>query len=403
MKHIVHTVEDCLETLTSNQTFEIAEFDQVILMSIAKQTQSGKALTDRQFAALQERLSNYEDQYIAAGIENVSEALIELRQPLRVIDRRKTIDVVKKTVGVFSENKKYIRIKSPFNKKTITKINNLAKEIRETTAAAYIHESGTKEHFFLLTERISHKVVDAFWDQGWEIDAELVSIRDQVAAIMNAKTSILPMIVDGEIVNASDKVLKQALAETSNSKVKLIDRHRRYGLHTEDRIDNRGIVSEIVNREEASVLISNETHSLDTLFSAIFELERTPLIVSIPVSSPELLVSCYNAINGVVKASEQSVLFRTANDATSITSVNEFIRDKKLNNWVDINTKIVYISSNKLPKLLVSTEWKPCAALMFSSTPDRFVDSYVNDCCDLTIYYEKMMSPLRKHSRTNRW
>ena len=44
-----------------------------------------------------------------------------------------------------------------------------------------------------------------------------------------------------------------------------------------------------------------------------------------------------------------SVLFRLDNDADG-AEFNQYIKRNNLNNLVDNNTKIVYISNNKIPK-----------------------------------------------------
>ena len=61
----------------------------------------------------------------------------------------------------------------------------------------------------------------------------------------------------------------------------------------------------------------------------------------------------YNAFNNIVPNSKQTVLFRV--DQSTEYVINDYIRDKSLNNWLDNTTEIVYINKSKLPKLLLKT------------------------------------------------
>ena len=59
------------------------------------------------------------------------------------------------------------------------------------------------------------------------------------------------------------------------------------------------------------------------------------------------------AFNGVVNKDDISVLFRLDNP----NEFNDYVRENKLNNLVAKNTKIVYISSNKLSRRC-PTHWR---------------------------------------------
>jgi hypothetical protein len=70
-----------------------------------------------------------------------------------------------------------------------------------------------------------------------------------------------------------------------------------------------------------------------------------------------------------------------------------------INNWVDKDTKVVYISKDKLPKLLINNEWKPTATFSYNSSMDRFVNNFVSFNCDLIVYREEITSPMRRYSK----
>jgi hypothetical protein len=133
------------------------------------------------------------------------------------------------------------------------------------------------------------------------------------------------------------------------------------------------------------------------VLTALWELDRFPLLVIIDTDeAEEQLYECANYYRDILNPQEQSVLFRLEDKNSGF---NQLIKDRKLNNWVDKSTKVVYISKNKLPKLLVKNDWKPTAVLSYNSKVDRHIDFYNNFNCDLIIYREESLSPFRRYSK----
>ena len=86
--------------------------------------------------------------------------------------------------------------------------------------------------------------------------------------------------------------------------------------------------------------------------------------------------------------------------------MNNYVKDNNLNNWVDENTKVVYIKKDKLPKVLLKSEFKPQTAVSKSSLrSNRLVTNYVNFNCDLIVYNDTDLSSFRYQYREdfNSW
>ena len=89
-----------------------------------------------------------------------------------------------------------------------------------------------------------------------------------------------------------------------------------------------------------------------------------------------------------------SVLFRTENNIDK--RFNEYIRDNGLNNPLDNTTKIVYINSNKFPKPLLKSNWKPNTVLcMGSYRLNEKVNDYIN-AFDLVIHYDDQITSFNR-------
>jgi hypothetical protein len=139
------------------------------------------------------------------------------------------------------------------------------------------------------------------------------------------------------------------------------------------------------------------TESADSILSALWNLDRFPLLVILDNDlAEEQLYMFANYYRDILDTKEQSVLFRLEEKDSGF---NQLVKDRKLNNWVDKDTKVVYISKSKLPKILVKNEWKPSATFSFTSSLDRYLNNYVSFNCDLIVYREETMSLMRRHSK----
>ena len=71
-------------------------------------------------------------------------------------------------------------------------------------------------------------------------------------------------------------------------------------------------------------------------------------------------------------------MVRCKNGTTFGKEFNDYIKDNRLNNSLAKSTKIVYITSKKIPKPLLTSEWEPEAVLIGDSTRSYTkVDKYI--------------------------
>ena len=93
-----------------------------------------------------------------------------------------------------------------------------------------------------------------------------------------------------------------------------------------------------------------------------------------------------------------SVMFRLDSNPKG-NEFNHFVREQRLNNIVDNSTKIVYISSNKVPKPLIKTNWHPISTFTLGSKKNYTkVDSFITST-DLYIQYDDDASPFMTHTK----
>jgi len=387
---MIVNIEDCLEYLAglreSPVEFTIEKTDHTIMTSIARQTFRGVALTVRQSELMYEKLQSYRDQFDNLDWD-FDYAVNQLRQPLRHIDRSKYIKIVDNDIV----------IRFPFRKTEIM----LVQEVVNQAGDGYHHQKGSHQHSFAFTESNILNIVDRFKNKQFVIDQELLNLHHDIKLIHNNPQDYLSGISNMELINIHptlQPIINDELGGlTSETMTQFIDRRFRYGFnHIELPTDKSTLVNQIVCRKDKTFQSKPSMHSLHNMLDALWKLNRFPLLVILDNEPENELYEIANHFRDILNPEEQSVLFRLEDKDAGF---NQLIKDRKLNNWVDKSTKVVYISKNKLPKLLVNSEWKPSAAFSFTSSMDRHVNDYVSFNCDLIIYREEHISPFRRHSR----
>jgi hypothetical protein len=383
MKNVTHTIEDLLEILAGlkdQSKIKIESTDATIMHSIARQVFKGTSLTDRQFALMKEKLQTYRDQFVALEYDFDS-AIESLRQPLRYIDRSKYIKIVDYPDDIPYEdnsNGKFIKVRFPFSKSLIMALDNVTKKDGD-----YYHTKGTHEHYYKLTERTVYDVVNNFKEKNFEIDSELLTIYQELKVLEDNKHEYIPGVYQGELKNLPNNAIECLHKQIPEGNLLgYYDRRHLFGLHYFENIEQEllkanPLTATIAKRNTSKVLVKPSKFDLNELISSLFDLNRFPLLVILGENGAgSYLADMHNCLREVVPANEMSVMFRLDNIRGE--EFNQYVRDNNLNNLVAENTKVVYISNNKIPKPLIQSGWKPCTSLRFSSdfmrTPDKYID-----------------------------
>lgn len=398
-------IEDLLEILAglrSRNLINIESTDATIMLSIARQTFRGTALTDRQFALMQEKLLVYRKQFMEYNYD-FDKCLNKLRQPLRQIDRSKYIKIVSTAEAyndeVYESYKSdwgWIKIRFPFSKSLIMKLNNI-KSVRD-----YRHQKGSHIHYFKFTEKNVKNIMEHFPITQFELDNVIVDYYNKVKEIEKNRDRYIPSIKGNKVINittSAQKMIKDEIGDVNDTTIlKLIDRRHRYGITNIEYDNPKGSLDEqIALRKDPAIHLKPNEYKLNDVLYSLNVLERYPLLVLLDEDkSEEQLYEVYNFYKNFLPAEEQSVIFRLEG---SNKEFNQMVKDYKLNNWVDNSTKIVYSSIHKLPKLLFKSNWLPIASVSFNSKISRNLDLYIKTHCDLVIFYDEAMSPLRRYSQ----
>ena len=356
-------IEDYLEYICNNQ-LDCLQSNNNIYFSIYRQTVRGVGITDRQYALVLKKIQEYMD------VQDPP-----TRIPLRHIDRSKYVKVVDNShmtecwdvLDNSKNNWQWIKIRFPFSKKDILKIEKIN---RYTHGKEYYHKKGSHEHYYKLTGANLRRITQAF--DTFDFDEQVKKYKDEV----------------DDVIARTDEIINDLpTPQTDFNDIQKYDRRFRLGLvNLSKPFTNNSLLDQVIDRNDHYFNVSESSNNINNIVEILVELDRFPLLVLINKdNSYQELSSFYNAIKYVVPSEKQSVLFRVT-DPNSEENVNSFVRHNNLNNWVDKETKIVYISKDKLPKVLFTSEFRPITSFSKTNSKNQqLVDLYINHCCDLNL------------------
>lgn len=396
-------LEDYLELLAEVKQEQTTKFnlelnDKVLLKSIARQTSRGVGLTDRQVILVKDKILKYKEQILENSVEFSELSLDLLRLPIRSIDRSKSVFIRS------DSTKNDIVIKFPFNKKTIVLVSELAKKY----PSFYKHQKGTNEHAFRFFEPIVEDIVDVFLDRNFYIEKEILDFYKEIKKIKNNASNFISVLENNTLLNADARILSIAEKEigklSDSTLIKYYDRSLRYGFNKSTQFlsnDFSELASQLANRKTQKAYLPPKKFDIDQIVNALKELDRFPLVVVLDTNNElEQLTKVFNSAKRYVPANQQILLDRIENKNDKNYPVNSFIKENEFSTWLDNNIQIVYIFQERLPKLLLKTEWTPIASLQTSGTRTHsHVSTYLESKCDLMLAIDEQ--PSMFHRKTN--
>ncbi len=396
----VENIEDLLEVVLGkhNHEFVLKNVDVTLLHSFDRQISKDVALTDRQHDLLYKKLEIYKNQFIKNNIRNWRGALQNTRSPLREIDRSKYITVVEKDNIVGHDRSynnlkegNYIKIRFPFNKKHISKLESCFVKTKRTE---YFHQKNSHEHYFYFKPRVCYDLVKKF--PTWNTDKIIIDTAKEVEKIVTNKQGYIPYYDNDEFFNIKTEIVNE-LQKLSNEKL-VSDKSIRYGFFLDNNKKEVTLLDKIAYRKEPTVLADQNKYNISDVTDALNHFDRYPIIVCLDKdNSFQQLNEIYYGFSKYIPNELQSILFRIESSDKINVHLNEFVKDKKLNNWVDNKTKIVYIEKTKLPKVLLKSSFKPKTAFSKSSLrPNKLVANYIGFNCDLIIYNDTDLSSFKQ-------
>jgi hypothetical protein len=379
-----NTIESYLQHLVSHGNLNPG--DHVLLTSISRQVARSIALTDRQYELVKSKLLNYRKHFEGNNMNDLDLVVDNLKMPLRSVDRSQTI--------VVEDN--HVVVRFPFNKKTIVQLEKISTKYKNF----YNHHKGSNEHKFKLYEPVVNEIIETFKTKNFHIQPELLEINNKINDIKNNEFDTIPYVTDSGLINVNDSVHSLAYNEighfSKNTEIKYWDRSIRYGYKKVEKVfrNNSHLAEDIANRTSQRMYINPDVYTVNDIARAVKELDRFPLLITLNRCKEfEELKSIFNAFN-FISPDQQILLNRIDDKHDDNYAINTFIKEKNFNNWLDKDTKIVYIFKNsRLPKLFFKTSWQPIAHLSLSAEREQTLTAtYIEQYCDLNMYHDSCPS-----------
>lgn len=405
-------IEDCLELMCGllieeefTPAIDIAEKDKKIMLSIAQSTFRGKALSDRQYEVVKKILTNgYQKDFLDRNVDLPS-SINNIRRPLRKIDRSEYIAIENYQDNLSgagyqvydNPGGKCLVVRFPFNMKYSKIITEIKKFI---LFPSEVYKSDNYKHILPYTETIVYKTIDLFKEHIKDIQSELIDIYEEIDQYRNAPEKYVPGIYGLQIKNTPKTIVQPVVDKLGEPTIENLflynDKKDQIGLVHFDEGDLasstqnlKPLTKKILGRNHSLIQINKKQHAINEVLDSLLELQRFPLLVILDDKDPlDQLVQFHNITKNIIPIEEISVMFRKENRKEG-RHFNDYVKSQKINNKLDINTKIVYINNKKIPKDLLKEVWEPeCVISLGSVRHYNKIDKLIHQY-DLTIHYDR--------------
>ena len=404
-------IEDCLELMCGllieeefTPAIEIAEKDKKLLLSISQSTFKGKALSDRQYEVCKKILTNgYQKDFLDRNVDLPS-SLNNIRKPLRKIDRSEYIAIenYQDNLGnagwqFHNYNGKCLVVRFPFNMKYSKLIGEIKKFILYPSEG---YKSDNYKNILPFNETIVYKTISLFKGLIKDIDPVLLKMHEEIDEWVKHREKYVPGIYGLQIKNTPLDIVQPLIDKIGKPSIENLflykDKREQAGLvhfdegDLNDSIKNvKPLTKKILSRNHSLIQINKKQHPINEVLDTLLELKRFPLLVILDEKDPlDQLVQFHNLTKNIIPIEEISVLFRKEN-RTEGRHFNDYLKTQKINNKLDINTKIVYINNKKIPKDLLKGVWEPeCVISLGSVRHYNKIDKLIHQY-DLTIHYDR--------------
>lgn len=366
-----------------------------LIHSFGKQILRNLGFTDKQNELAKRKVEDYKSYF--SFIPNLAEIKSRNRLPVREIDRSRWIHIVENSKGDYE-----IAVRFTFQKNLISSIDEIKKNIGDRGS----YDKEFKIHSFEYSERNLFEIVKAFAGKHFELDETAKEIYEKLDHLDPIEH--VPGVYDYKVLNLHPnglKLITEELGEPNKDNILLYqDRSIKYGLSFINDVERTNVSSlayKIAHRKYPSVSINQQKTNVDSLLLSLEELQRFPLLILVSQEQCyDVIVQLQEYVRNLIPNEQVSVMFRLDNQGEGI-QFNDYIREQKINNKVDNNTKIVYCLDNKIPKPLLNSNWRPNTILLYGARPvggRKVVDCYSDN--DLIIHYEDGLAPMNYFYRT---
>jgi len=400
-----YTIEDAIEILNGKLqkpvNIRLDTADQKLIKSLSNQFRKSIALTDRQLDLCLMKIEKYRIG-LKSNLVDVDHLLtnVPLRMPLREIDRTKRVSLIKDTDG-----KTKIHIKFVFSKKFGAIWNNIAQQTS-------FNDVSNQEKTIPFKENTLYLVVNELKELDFEFTNEVMALYNEIDEIIHNPINYVPYIDYNnntvEVKNISNycQTYLDTLNKDEDFLVKIAQLKNCGIYHKSRRIlakiaqDSPSfLIKTILQETSTRFRLLPSQYDIDTIIGIINRLKQTPLLIIVN-EQKDVTIQVKTIVNSLLKVmttNEINVFFRLNNTDEHGQEFNEYVRNNKLNNYIDETTKVVIITRNRIPKPLFSSNWKPTSAIVFEGYDHGKIAAFLKDIPNVYYFNESLNTRYDRH------
>ena len=358
---------------------QIPSRDKKVLISLARQINSGHFLTENQSKLLVKILKENSQLLF----DPISENLNVIENPtwshsFRVIEQVRKIFMTKEVEG-------RILVEFTYNKRLRQHITDLNKNIEGQMLSI-----NNKQYSLPLTEKNLYQVVSMFKPLGFSIDQNLMRFYEEISEIYKISSNQF------DVFNLTNDKLTSLIKQDTNdisedNLILLNDRRLKFQYSIFPKNPEISLKNSLANRPSSRVWINSATTSLDDLVTALYELNRLPVLF---IFNGHDSKECLQNLKKMAFSLKNSGIDKRVGIYFRFDSVSEINRDFNLsisqigyNTKLDGTTQVAGIANNKLPKFMLKNGWYPSSVISFSNNFKSNKTSVYCDAVDLIVYY----------------
>ncbi len=363
------------------------DMDKKVVTSLAQNPSIGKGFTEKQRALVLRLCQKYRNQLAMYLGTDAHDALDNPEFRFPIVEPA----TYEKSITV---RDKEIVVKFPYNEDLVSKIRKY-RDLHHMKLCEW--DADNKVWKFALEESNIHWIAYNIVNLGFTVDEEFARYFDEISEILEKIEDHLPMVVhDGEkfsFINTHHTIPQP----TSNDVAETLLLAKYYGISTWDENVEKLMENANFSPVLTSFLQESRPNSLE------FDLNENPvdqLSTLFKHNLPALIViPGYNEFFSLkawalwlkkqgIPEKDISVLFRLPNSTGNL--LNEFIKQENLNNPLDENTKVVFVSQ-KIPKPLIKSgiDFKLILNLGSLSGVHYSISTYLDNRLDVIRYTDK--------------
>jgi hypothetical protein len=364
-------IEDLINRMAGDGQFmflppiRLNPYDEKVVYSLSNQCSRSIGFTEKQSVLAARLVKKYKNQLSTALGTDITSYTENPKFKLatRTVNNAKFVKI-----KTDENNKKRLIINFPYDEKILALIKDFKKSLSEKwqlsgRTISYGHsinwDQDNRQWELPLWEDSIDFVAANLQNNGFLIDDEVIQLIDELMLIKENFENYVPMLTFEDDAFKFKNAHKKIPQPTSADLIETLFFARQYGITTWDEKIEELLNSHSLNPVTRQILkaqlgkgfvLDNEKYTLHDLNDVIQH--NKLLLVIIPGGSElENLKFSYNSLSdmGIVKEN-MSVLFRL--DGVPGKNFNDMVKMFKLNNPLDENTKVIFVSG-KIPKTLI--------------------------------------------------